>query len=266
MLARSAEQDQESSRMKLRVLGAIVIAASLCLMIFSPSSQAVEKNTKIPTATRFQPAATTLQAIVVKNTSWRSSYATVEVWSRRTAASRWIQWAPTTGRVGRSGIKIVRSQNDGSTPAGMFGVLWGFGLSAANPNAKGMQWRQITSNDSWVGDPNHRPTYNTFQTWFSPGWDRAESERLWNYRYGQYRYAWVIDYNRPRLGTRPASEPQPILTGPGSGNGIFLHVNGSGSTEGCVSIPRSKLAAWSAWFRASSNPVLIIGEDDWLKG
>jgi hypothetical protein len=29
---------------------------------------------------------------------------------------------------------------------------------------------------------------------------------------------------------------------------------------------RTKLAAWSKWFRASSNPIVIIGEDGWLKG
>jgi L,D-peptidoglycan transpeptidase YkuD (ErfK/YbiS/YcfS/YnhG family) len=242
--------------MKLRILAAIVLVATVVLMIFPPSSQAVETNTKIPTATRFQPPATTLQAIVVKNTYWKSTYATVEIWSRRNAASPWVQWAPTTGRVGRSGIKAIREQNDGATPAGMFRILWGFGLYS-NPNTRGMQWQKLTSNDSWVG---------AFQRWFSPGWDRAESERLWDYRYAQYRYAWVIDYNLPRLGTRPASEPQPIFTGPGSGNGIFLHVNGVGETEGCVSIPRTKLAAWSTWFRASSNPIIIIGEDGWLKG
>jgi L,D-peptidoglycan transpeptidase YkuD (ErfK/YbiS/YcfS/YnhG family) len=256
---------RKAGDMRLRILIAVVIVATVGLTIFPPSSQAVETNTKIPTATRFQPPATTLQAIVVKNTYWKSTYATVEIWSRRDAASPWVQWAPTTGRVGRSGIKAIREQNDGATPAGMFRILWGFGLDS-NPNTRGMRWQQLTSNDSWVGDPNHPPTYNTFQTWFSPGWDRSESERLWDYRYTQYRHAWVINYNRPRLGTRPAFEPQPILTGPGSGSGIFLHVNGSGATEGCVSIPRTKLAAWSAWFRASSHPIIIIGEDGWLKG
>jgi L,D-peptidoglycan transpeptidase YkuD (ErfK/YbiS/YcfS/YnhG family) len=256
---------RKAGGMRLRILIAVVIVATVGLTIFPPSSQAVETNTKIPTATRFQPPATTLQAIVVKNTYWKSTYATVEIWSRRDAASPWVQWAPTTGRVGRSGIKAIREQNDGATPAGMFRILWGFGLDS-NPNTRGMRWQQLTSNDSWVSDPNHPPTYNTFQTWFSPGWDKSESERLWDYRFTQYRYAWVINYNRPRLGTRPASEPQPILTGPGSGSGIFLHVNSSGATEGCVSIPRTKLATWSAWFRASSHPIIIIGEDGWLKG
>ncbi|HEY8112737.1 MAG TPA: hypothetical protein VII16_07705 [Actinomycetes bacterium] len=68
--------------MRLRILIAVVIVATVGLTIFPPNSQAVETNTKIPTATRFQPPATTLQAIVVKNTYWKSTYATVEILAR----------------------------------------------------------------------------------------------------------------------------------------------------------------------------------------
>lgn len=146
----------------------------------------------------------------------------------------------------------------------MFRILWGFG-TVANPNSHGMTWRTFDSDDYWVGDPEHPPTYNTFQTSATSGWRTTHAERLWDFR-TLYEYSWIIDYNRPRYGTRPAAESQPILSGPGSGSAIFLHVQGSGPTAGCVSIPKSRLASLSAWFDEAKDPVIIIGEDDWLAG
>jgi L,D-peptidoglycan transpeptidase YkuD (ErfK/YbiS/YcfS/YnhG family) len=250
----------------MRRFSVVTISAALLigLGLLAPSSEATLSNTTIPTAGRFQPPLSSLQAIVVKTTYWRSTYATVETWVRASATSSWVRKGTGTGRVGYSGIKITRVQGDGSTPAGKFRILWGFG-TGTNPNTRGMGWRRFDSNDYWVGDPLHAPSYNTYQTSRTSGWRTSWAERLADYR-TLYQYAWVISFNRPRLGTRPASEPQPILSGPGSGSGIFLHVQGSGATAGCVSIPLSRITSLSAWFDKAKNPIIIIGEDDWLKG
>ena len=52
----------------------------LILAIVLPADAAT--NTRIPTATRFIPNTATVQAIVVKNTTWTSSYVSVETWRR----------------------------------------------------------------------------------------------------------------------------------------------------------------------------------------
>ena len=66
-------------------------------------------------------------------------------------------------------------------------------------------------------------------------WRPEWAERLKSYR-SQYRYAVVLDYNLPsgiswRNGERVATDTADTT----QGGGIFLHVNGSGATAGCVS-------------------------------
>jgi hypothetical protein len=173
---RSGRQRHEAPRSRC-----ITIAASLCLMIFSLQSgcgdQHQDSDSHPVPASGDDAAGHRRQERLLEGT-----YATVEVWSRRNAASRWVQWAPTAGRVGRRDQDHSRAERRFDPGRNVQNSL-GFGLYT-NPNTKGMRWQQLV-NDSWVGDPHHRPTYNTFQTWFSSGWDRAESERLWNCRYGQ---------------------------------------------------------------------------------
>jgi hypothetical protein len=54
-------------------------------------------------------------------------------------------------------------------------------------------------------------------------------------------------------------------TGPLRGSGIFLHVQGSGATAGCVAVPEARALSFSQWLDPAKRPVMVIGEDDWLK-
>jgi hypothetical protein len=71
------------------------------------------------------------------------------------------------------------------------------------------------------------------------------SEHLINYPV-QYAKALVINFNR-----WPAT--------PGRGAGIFLHVNGSGATVGCVSVPRATMDRIMGWITPSAHPRIAIG-------
>ncbi|HZI97707.1 MAG TPA: L,D-transpeptidase family protein, partial [Actinomycetales bacterium] len=51
---------------------------------------------------------------------------------------------------------------------------------------------------------------------------------------------------------------------PGRGAAIFLHVNGSGATAGCVSIPEADLERVLRWLDPARSPVTVIGPTDWL--
>ncbi|WP_129307230.1 hypothetical protein [Streptomyces sp. L2] len=46
---------------------------------------------------------------------------------------------------------------------------------------------------------------------------------------------------------------------PGRGAGIFLHVNGSGATAGCVSVPRATMGRIMGWITPSAHPRIAIG-------
>ncbi|MEU5058533.1 hypothetical protein ACFC18_48295 [Streptomyces sp. NPDC056121] len=46
---------------------------------------------------------------------------------------------------------------------------------------------------------------------------------------------------------------------PGRGAGIFLHVNGSGATAGCVSVPRATTDRIMSWVQPGAHPRIAIG-------
>jgi L,D-peptidoglycan transpeptidase YkuD (ErfK/YbiS/YcfS/YnhG family) len=240
----------------------LLLSLLLLWMVAPVIPAAAKTNTRIPTATRLIPSPATLQAIVVKNTIWTSSYAQVETWSRSSSSEPWRLLRRASGRVGYNGIKLNRQEGDGTTPAGGFLLLWGFG-TGPNPNMKGQIWHTLDSNDWWAEDSLDPPTYNTYQTSRPPTakWRTSHAEHLWDFRTA-YKYAWVIGFNRPRFGTRPASEPQPDLS---AGSGIFLHV-GTGATAGCVAVPEERALSISRWLDPGRRPVVVIGEDDWLMG
>ena len=241
-----------------RLLLALLLVSGLAIGV--PAAAAI--NTRIPTATRFIPNPATLQAIVVKNTTWTSSYVSVETWRRASASSAWQLVHAAPGRVGRNGIGLHWHEGDGTTPAGGFRIEWGFG-TGPNPNRRGMTWHRFDSNDWSAEDSLDAPTYNTYQASrpATARWRTSHAEHLWDFR-ALYRYAWVIEFNRPRYRTRPASEPRPDLS---AGSGIFLHVQGRGATAGCVAVPQARARSISRWLDPAKRPVIVIGEDDWLK-
>lgn len=153
------------------------------------------------------------------------SYARVTLWTRTTGKfCSFTQALQETGRVGYGGIvaDAVRKQGTGTTPAGIYTMTQGFSNGSA-PSTK-LAWQVTDGDDYWVQD-NDSAYYNTYRT-TTGGFNTAEAERLQDYG-SQYRYSVVIDFNTAK--TR------------GKGAGIFLHVNGSGATAGCVSVSNSMM-------------------------
>jgi L,D-peptidoglycan transpeptidase YkuD (ErfK/YbiS/YcfS/YnhG family) len=212
-------------------------------------------NTRIPTATRFQPSSSTLQAVVVKSTWWTDTHALVETWERTSASARWTLKRRAGGRVGYNGMSAYRKQNSGKTPAGMFALgpmAFGNGPSPGTHLA----WRTVKSNDYWVLDASHQPSFNRYLTRKAGDpWRTSEAERLASFK-TQYRYAVVVGWNKPNTGRST----------PSYGGGIFLHVNGRGATAGCVSVPHDRMASITRWLDPAKHPVIVIGEDNWLVG
>ncbi|WP_030926594.1 L,D-transpeptidase family protein [Streptomyces sp. NRRL B-24720] len=174
------------------------------------------------------------------------SYATVTAWAK--GSSGWKSVLSASGRVGSNGIVdgATRRQNTSTTPSGTYTITEGFGVEAGGTT---MPYTRVNSTHWWVEDPESK-YYNSMHTGAGADFPLTESgdrgsEHLINYP-TQYAKALVINFNR-----WPAT--------PGRGAGIFLHVNGSGATAGCVSVPRATMDRIMTWIQPGAHPRIAIG-------
>ena len=179
--------------------------------------------------------------------------ATVTLWQRgRDEDDRWRQVVRTTdGRTGYGGLVRAdrRVQGSGATPLGTFMLPSAFGTHPRRTTWS-LPYRHLRRGDYWVLD-NSSPHYNRFRTraqggfrWWLPASHPDASEHLLDYR-RQYEYAVVTGFNADQVRHR--------------GGAIFLHVNGSGATAGCVSAPRPFLRRTLARLDERQVPVIAIG-------
>jgi L,D-peptidoglycan transpeptidase YkuD (ErfK/YbiS/YcfS/YnhG family) len=212
--------------------------------------RATPKRTPRPYAAAHFPvpvvAGNAIQVVTVRA---HGSYATVAAWTK--TSSGWhLTAGPWSGRVGANGVVpgSQRKQGTDTTPAGTYTMTEAFGV-ASDPGTA-MPYRHVGSDDWWVED-NRSSYYNQHRLGSQGGFDMSlpesdvnGSERLVNHP-TQYRYVVVINFNR-----WPAT--------PYRGAGIFLHVNGSGATAGCVSVPSSAMVTILRWLRPSAHPRIAI--------
>ncbi|HEY3685708.1 MAG TPA: L,D-transpeptidase family protein [Streptosporangiaceae bacterium] len=150
-----------------------------------------------------------------------TTYATVTECARTRGGWRQILRVP--GRIGTKGYAPPgeKREGDGRTPSGSYSIDRAFGLG--NPGTRLRYHRLRASNECW-GSTIGTPEYNRY---FHGTCRDTDEDLVAIAKEGQYREAAVINYNRP-----PDS---PVV--PGLGSAIFLHINGSGATAGCVSVP-----------------------------
>jgi L,D-peptidoglycan transpeptidase YkuD (ErfK/YbiS/YcfS/YnhG family) len=191
----------------------------------------------------------TRQVVTVDHT--RGYHARIAFWVRRDA--HWHRvYAVRDGRIGYGGLVAPgkRVQGSGTTPLGTTRLISSFGR---HPQGEGwdLPYRRIRSGDYWVED-NRSDYYNRyrnkaqggFRWWLSPS--RVDSsERLRDYP-TQYEFSVVTGYNY-------AAQVRH------RGAGIFLHVNGTGATAGCVSAPRWFLKAMMWRLDPAQVPVMAVG-------
>ncbi|MEV6847912.1 L,D-transpeptidase family protein [Actinoplanes sp. NPDC051411] len=211
--------------------------------------------------TRLTHVGTAQQLLVVVGTG--GTYATLHAYQREKPGWREVV-PPMAARIGYGGWvwAAARVQETGTTPAGTFTLTDAFGL-AADPGAK-LPYRRVGKNDYWVGDRRDPRTYNLWEPAAVSGrtWRTGQSERLSSYPV-QYQFAVVIDFNRPAPATvswdkthREYVTSRP--SGIGRGSAIFLHVNGRGSTAGCVSVSRAHLVGILHWLDPAKRPRIAM--------
>ena len=218
---------------------AIVVATVLALTavgaLVSPASAAMPA-----TPGRIDGLRRATRAIVVYSWGWRDTRVAVRIYQRARPGDRWrLVRGPMPGRVGYHGFSANRHEGDGTTPAGTFGFVYGFG-SQPNPGVRGFSYR-LQPNSCWWGS---RADYNRGGT--RPC---TRGASLWKNRRVAYRYAAVIDFNYRR----------PVYK---KGSGIFLHQQTGGPTAGCVSLRPKDLVAVLRWLRPGTR--IAMGPAAWL--
>lgn len=157
--------------------------------------------------------------------------------------------APRAGsapaRFGAKGLVegTVRKQGTNTTPTGLYDLPFAFGVRPA-PAGTTVRYRPVRENSWWCQDTGSR-SYNRWTEPRPADCRAAESEHLIGYR-TQYAHALVIGFNYHR----------PVR---GRGAGIFLHVNGSGATAGCVSVPADAMRRILRWTDPKKRPHIAIG-------
>lgn len=227
------------------LLAGLVVAAVCAVPSSAGAATQVIRLGGVPV--RVGPA--TRQVVTVNHT--RGYHARVSYWAR--ATGHWVRrWTTTRGRIGYGGLAAptTRRQGSGTTPLGTVRLISSFGTHA-RAGAWRLAYRRIRPGDYWVED-NGSAYYNRyrnksqggFRWWLSPSAVNG-SERLRDYP-RQYEFAVVTSYNY----AHPVHH---------RGAGIFLHVNGSGATAGCVSVPRQRMRELFATLDPSQAPVMAVG-------
>jgi L,D-peptidoglycan transpeptidase YkuD (ErfK/YbiS/YcfS/YnhG family) len=233
---------------KLGLLAVTIVAtvAAVAALVSSPAHADARHITLGGVRVALQPG--TRQVVTVNHT--RGYHAHIDYWVQR--HGRWVHvYDIADGRIGYGGLVAPhqRHQGTGTTPLGTVRLTSTFGR-----HARGGSWdlpyRRIRNGDYWVEDNGSR-YYNRYRNkaqggfrWWLPASAENSSERLRDFP-GQYEYSIVTSYNHSQVRHR--------------GAGIFLHVNGSGATAGCVSGPRAFLRDLMWRLDPDRVPVMAVG-------
>ena len=232
-----------------RDLVRLAVAAALVVAGFVVPSPAQAAGEVVLDGVTVRLRAGTRQVVTVNHTS--GHHARITWWSK--ADGRWVpRFGSGDARIGYGGLVPGpdREQGTGTTPLGTYRLPFAFGVRYRQ-EAWDLPYRRIRSHDYWVQD-NRSRYYNRYRSrdlggfrWWLDSSSINSSERLADYP-RQYEMSVVVAFNYV----------EPVRY---RGSGIFLHVNGSGATAGCVSAPRWFISAVMARLDPDMVPVIAIG-------
>ncbi|WP_328899303.1 hypothetical protein OHR86_04375 [Streptomyces sp. NBC_00441] len=196
-----------------------------------------------PLPTRLADTGGGTQLITAMADSTSSTVGTLTWWDLRDG--KWVAAGTAAARFGSKGLTegSTRQQSTYTTPTGLYDLPYAFGVKAA-PAGTRYSYRQATTKSWWCED-NEAAAYNRWVEPLPSDCRASESEQITAYP-TQYARALVIGFNYDK----------PVR---GRGAGIFLHVNGSGATAGCVSVPADAMDRILAWADPARSPHIAIG-------
>ncbi len=236
-------------RRLIAILAALAIGCGLAIATTNASAATTPP---LPARLKNTGGGTQLITAVASGSTNASRGGTLTWWQRN--GSTWVKVGSAYVRFGYHGLSDKRLEGDGTTPTGLYTLPLAFGIRA-NPGTR-MPYNTVDAGSWW--DENSLSTrYNTWYEncppsicWTSATKPAHSSEHLASYN-PQYRYALFIGFNNAATKIRPPARP--------SGSGIFLHVNGTGSTAGCLSVPQGTMVALLKWLNPAAHPHIAIG-------
>ncbi|MGW5271881.1 L,D-transpeptidase family protein [Streptomyces sp. NPDC004044] len=183
------------------------------------------------------------QLITAEAPGTGSTTGTVSWWDLQ--AGKWVRAGSAPARFGAKGLTEgdKRVQGTNTTPTGLYDLPYAFGTE---PVPAGTRYPYRRAGDrSWWCQDNAARAYNRWVEPLPADCGAGEAEHLVAYP-KQYARALVVGFNYDR----------PVR---GRGAGIFLHVNGSGATAGCVSVPAPSMDRILAWADPARRPHIAIG-------
>ncbi|MFF1543162.1 L,D-transpeptidase [Streptomyces sp. NPDC058291] len=224
--------------MRSRVLAALLVCPALLLLGAAPPG-----GGPAPLPARMADTGGGTQLITAAAAKPGAVSGTIAWWDLH--GGRWVRAGSAPARFGANGLVegAARRQGTNTTPTGLYGLPFAFGLLPA-PSGTRYPYRPVRQSSWWCQDLASA-AYNRWTEPRPADCRAAESEHLVTYR-TQYAHALVIGFNYAR----------PVR---GRGAGIFLHVDGRGATAGCVSAPADALRRILAWARPGGRPHIAIG-------
>ena len=252
--------------MVLRRLGVLLTSATLVLT--GAAAVPTAEASSPPYPSYLSLPSTVHQLVTVTSDRWSDTRAWLSAWHRDSSGWHRVH-GPVKVRLGYHGFSraSLRKQNTGTTPAGKFTLPSAFGVRA-DPGAK-LRYRHVDSDDVWPYEPRDPATYNILQPYQSATshWRSGYKERLASYGY-EYAHAVVIGYNLPSGVHWSSTRHQYVATDRADttkGGGIFLHVQQSTYTAGCVAGPISDIRWVVRWLDPAQHPRIVMGPHSWVK-
>jgi L,D-peptidoglycan transpeptidase YkuD (ErfK/YbiS/YcfS/YnhG family) len=202
------------------------------------------RATETPLPARMADTGGGSQLITAVAAGTAATTGTLTWWDRR-PGGKWVAVGSAAARFGAKGLAqgATRRQNTSTTPTGLYGLPYGFGVAAPPPGTR-VAYRRVGPRSWWCQD-NASRAYNRWVEGLPRDCRATEAEKLDAYR-TQYAHALLVDFNYPK----------PVR---GRGAGIFLHVNGRAATAGCVSVPADAMRRILAWADPARSPHLAVG-------
>ncbi len=222
---------------------ALAVSAALVLATTAGSASAGTPAQAEPTPRSLKDGGGGSQLLLATAPAAGATSGTLTWWER--GAGGWRAAGNAPARFGGHGLAegATRTQGTGTTPTGLYALPFAFGSSAA-PAGGTLPYRTVTPASWWCEDTGSA-SYNRWTDPLPADCRPGEAEHLADYPV-QYAHAVLIGFNY----TAPVK---------GRGAGIFLHVNGSGATAGCVSVPADALDRLLGWLRPAARPHIAIG-------
>ena len=213
-------------------------------------------------AAAFEIPSESTQCVLGTSGSWDNSTVSLHLFEKRNGVWKSV-CDPWPGRLGKSGLVWGRGlhpahkggtskrEGDQRSPAGVFSIGGAWGHAAAIQRHPNLPYRQVTTRDLWVEDPQS-PDYNqNIILGHEPTtpWEKKQQMRQTD---AAHALKLFIAHN---------AAPH---TRPNAGSSIFFHIwrnDGSRATAGCTTMEKAKLEWLIAQIDPSRHPLYVLLPD-----